>query len=99
MCVSPTARAPDLQAAAPEVWVALAAPDARELGVSEGDEVEEVSTARGSLRGPARIVAQRRDTVFVPFHYGYGAGRSGRQGRGSLPVRDALPSRGPSRHA
>jgi anaerobic selenocysteine-containing dehydrogenase len=65
-----TARTPELQKAAPEVWVALAPADAERLGVSEGDVVE-VSTPRGSLRGPARIADQRTGTVFVPFHYGY----------------------------
>src|SRR5436190_12246947 len=65
-----TARAPELQRAAPEVWVALAAAVAERLGVAEGDHLE-VVTARGSIRGPARIADQRQGTVFVPFHYGY----------------------------
>jgi anaerobic selenocysteine-containing dehydrogenase len=65
-----TGRAPELQQAAPEVWVALAAGDAQRLGVAEGDPLE-VATARGSIRGPARIADQRPGTVFVPFHYGY----------------------------
>jgi anaerobic selenocysteine-containing dehydrogenase len=65
-----TARAPELQRAAPEVWVALALEDAQRLGVTDGDQLE-VVTARGSIRGPARIAEQRPGTVFVPFHYGY----------------------------
>jgi anaerobic selenocysteine-containing dehydrogenase len=65
-----TARAPELQQQAPDVWVALAAEDAERLGVAEGDELE-VITARGSIRGPARLADQRSGTVFVPFHYGY----------------------------
>ncbi|MEA2191825.1 MAG: hypothetical protein QOI73_1946 [Solirubrobacteraceae bacterium] len=65
-----TARAPELQAAAPEVWVELSAPDAARLGVGEGDVVE-VASARGSVRGRARVSGIREGVVFVPFHYGY----------------------------
>jgi anaerobic selenocysteine-containing dehydrogenase len=65
-----TARAPELQAAAPEVWVELSAADAEALGVSEGDLVE-LSSDRGSLRAPARITGIREGTVFASFHYGY----------------------------
>jgi anaerobic selenocysteine-containing dehydrogenase len=77
-----TARAPELEAAAPDVWVAVAAADAERMRIAEGDELE-VTTPRGSIRGPARIGEQREGTVFVPFHYGYwdlgdGAGRDGR---------------------
>jgi anaerobic selenocysteine-containing dehydrogenase len=65
-----TARAPQLQAAAPDVWVELSAADAQELGVGEGDVVE-VASARGRIEGPARISGIREGVVFVPFHYGY----------------------------
>jgi anaerobic selenocysteine-containing dehydrogenase len=65
-----TARAPELQQQAPEVWAAIAEEDAARLGVSEGDLLE-VATPRGSLRAPARIAEQRAGVVFVPFHYGY----------------------------
>jgi anaerobic selenocysteine-containing dehydrogenase len=65
-----TARAPQLQAAAPEVWAELSEEDARELGVAEDDLVE-VATARGSLRARARIGGVRPGVVFVPFHYGW----------------------------
>ncbi len=65
-----TARAPQLDDAAPEVWVELAAPDAAERGIAEGDLVE-VSSARGGIRGAARISDIRPGVVFVPFHYGY----------------------------
>jgi anaerobic selenocysteine-containing dehydrogenase len=76
-----TARAPQLQAAAPEVWAELSEHDARELDVDEGDWVE-VATPRGSIRAPARITGVRPGVVFVPFHYGYwdtseGAGPDG----------------------
>jgi ferredoxin-nitrate reductase len=65
-----TARAPQLQAAAPDVWVELSPMDARELGIGEGDLVA-VETPRGEIRAPARISGVREGVVFVPFHYGY----------------------------
>jgi ferredoxin-nitrate reductase len=66
-----TGRAPELQAAAPEVWVELSAADAEALGVSEGDLVE-VSSPRGAMEGPVRITGIREGVVFVPFHFGDG---------------------------
>jgi ferredoxin-nitrate reductase len=65
-----TARAPELQAAAPEPWVELSAADAESLGIVEGDAVE-LASPRGSLVAPARIKDIREGIVFVPFHYGY----------------------------
>lgn len=65
-----TGRAPELNAAAPEVWVELNADDARRLGIAEGDQVR-VESPRGEVRGPARISGIRPGAVFVPFHYGY----------------------------
>jgi anaerobic selenocysteine-containing dehydrogenase len=65
-----TARAPELQAAAPDVWVQLSEADADALGVTEGDPVR-VSSPRGAVEGPARIGDVRAGLVFVPFHYGY----------------------------
>jgi anaerobic selenocysteine-containing dehydrogenase len=65
-----TARAPELQRAAPEVWVELNGADADALGISAGDLVDVVSP-RGRIRGAARIGDLRRGVVFVPFHYGY----------------------------
>jgi anaerobic selenocysteine-containing dehydrogenase len=65
-----TARAPELNAAAPDVWVELNAEDADRLGVAEGDLVE-VVTPRGRITAAARTAALRPGTVFVPFHYGY----------------------------
>ena len=73
-----TARAPELQAAAPGPWVELSTSDAGSLGISEGDIVE-VSSPRGSIQAPARITGIREGNVFVPFHYGYwdtGGGRA-----------------------
>ncbi|MBF6194109.1 nitrate reductase [Nocardia implantans] len=65
-----TARAPQLQAAAPQVWVELSSRDAAELGVAEGDMVR-ISSPRGAIRARARITGIRAGVLFVPFHYGY----------------------------
>jgi anaerobic selenocysteine-containing dehydrogenase len=65
-----TGRAPELQAAAPEVWVELSRDDARALGVTDGDIVR-VRSPRGAIEAPARIGGIRSGLVFVPFHYGY----------------------------
>ncbi|WP_442907788.1 molybdopterin oxidoreductase family protein [Kineococcus sp. G2] len=65
-----TGRAPQLQAAAPEVWVEMSAHDAELRGLAEGDLLE-VATPRGSLRARLRVCGIRRGTIFVPFHYGY----------------------------
>ncbi|MFF0204531.1 molybdopterin oxidoreductase family protein [Streptomyces sp. NPDC005017] len=65
-----TARAPQLNAAAPDVWVEASAADATALALEEGDLVE-VSTPRGALRGRLRVTAIRPGLLFVPFHYGY----------------------------
>jgi anaerobic selenocysteine-containing dehydrogenase len=65
-----TARAPELQTAAPGPWVELSAADAESLGISDGDIVE-VGSPRGSIRAPARITDIREGSLFVPFHYGY----------------------------
>jgi anaerobic selenocysteine-containing dehydrogenase len=75
-----TARAPQLQAAAPEVWVEMSAADARERDLAEGDLLE-ISTPRGRVEARLRISGIRRGVVFLPFHYGYwdapdGAGRA-----------------------
>lgn len=65
-----TGRAPELQAAAPEVWVELSPADAEARDIAEGDLVE-VRSARGVVRAAARISGTREGVVFVPFHYGY----------------------------
>jgi ferredoxin-nitrate reductase len=65
-----TGRCPELQGAAPDVYVQLNRGDARRLGIKPGDEVE-VRSRRGTLRGPARIGDIEPGHVFVPFHYGY----------------------------
>jgi anaerobic selenocysteine-containing dehydrogenase len=65
-----TGRVPQLQAAAPDVWVELSTPDAVAHGINDGDLVD-VHTARGVVRAPARISDIRDGVVFLPFHYGY----------------------------
>jgi len=65
-----TARAPELNAAAPDVWVELSAQDAAELGLAEGDPADVVSP-RGRIRASVRIAGSRPGVAFVPFHYGY----------------------------
>ncbi|MDQ2678038.1 MAG: molybdopterin oxidoreductase family protein [Actinomycetota bacterium] len=65
-----TARAPQLQAAAPEVWVELSRSDAAAMELHEGDLVR-VSSPRGTIEAPVRISGIRPGVVFVPFHYGY----------------------------
>ncbi|MBZ5735528.1 molybdopterin-dependent oxidoreductase [Nocardioides sp. TRM66260-LWL] len=65
-----TARAPQLQAAAPEVWVEASADDARAEGWAEGDLLR-VATPRGSVLARLRVGGIRPGALFVPFHYGY----------------------------
>lgn len=65
-----TARAPQLDAAAPQVWVELCETDARSAGIGEGDLVE-IRTPRGCVEASARITGIRPGVVFLPFHYGY----------------------------
>jgi anaerobic selenocysteine-containing dehydrogenase len=65
-----TARVPQLQAAAPDIWVELSRADAKAAGITEGDLVR-VSTPRGHVRAKARITGIRDGVIFLPFHYGY----------------------------
>ncbi|HEV2744664.1 MAG TPA: molybdopterin-dependent oxidoreductase, partial [Rubrobacter sp.] len=65
-----TARAPQLQNAAPGAWVEISAADAENLGVSEGDTVR-VESPRGRMEAKARVGGIRDGVVFAPFHYGY----------------------------
>ncbi|MFD4628408.1 molybdopterin-dependent oxidoreductase [Streptomyces sp. NPDC058284] len=65
-----TGRVPQLNEAAPDVWVEAAAEDAAALGLGEGDLVD-VSTPRGTVRGRLRITGIRAGLLFIPFHYGY----------------------------
>ncbi|MGY1737302.1 molybdopterin oxidoreductase family protein [Geodermatophilus sp. SYSU D00684] len=65
-----TGRAPQLQAAAPEVWVEMSASDAADRGWGEGDLLE-VSTPRGRVQARLRVSGIRPGVLFLPFHYGY----------------------------
>ncbi|MET8003074.1 molybdopterin oxidoreductase family protein [Nonomuraea glycinis] len=64
-----TKRAPQLQQAAPAMWVELSEPDAARLDIAEGDIVR-VTSRRGSIEAPARISHVRKGVVFAPWHYG-----------------------------
>jgi anaerobic selenocysteine-containing dehydrogenase len=65
-----TGRAPQLNDAAPEVWVELNPDDAARLGIGEGD-LARVESPRGAVEARARLCGIRPGVVFVPFHYGY----------------------------
>ncbi|MCU1587847.1 MAG: molybdopterin oxidoreductase [Frankiales bacterium] len=65
-----TARAPQLQKAAPEVWVELSAADAAREDLQEGDLLE-IASPRASVQARLRISEIRDGVVFLPFHYGY----------------------------
>jgi anaerobic selenocysteine-containing dehydrogenase len=65
-----TGRAPQLQAAAPEVWVEASAGDAERHGWSEGDLLR-VTTPRGHVTARLRVSGIRDGVLFLPFHYGY----------------------------
>jgi anaerobic selenocysteine-containing dehydrogenase len=65
-----TGRAPELQAAAPDVWVELSPSDAAACGLREGD-LAQVTTRRGEVQARVRVCDIRRGVVFLPFHYGY----------------------------
>jgi anaerobic selenocysteine-containing dehydrogenase len=80
-----TGRAPQLQAAAPEVWVEMSRPDAERRGWSEGDLLR-VTTPRGRVEARLRVGGIRDGVLFLPFHYGYwdrpgGHGPDGDDGR------------------
>jgi predicted molibdopterin-dependent oxidoreductase YjgC len=65
-----TGRAPQLQAAAPDVWVEMSASDAADRGWEEGDLIR-VTTPRGEVTARLRVSGIRRGVLFLPFHYGY----------------------------
>jgi ferredoxin-nitrate reductase len=65
-----TGKSAKLMRREPAPWVELHATDARQLGISTGDEVL-LTSRRGLLRVTARVSADPRPgTVFVPFHWG-----------------------------
>jgi len=65
-----TGRAPQLQAAAPAVWVEASVMDAEQHGWAEGDLLR-VSTPRGEVTARLRVSRIRDGVLFLPFHYGY----------------------------
>ncbi|WP_424858415.1 molybdopterin oxidoreductase family protein [Streptomyces sp. SAI-170] len=83
-----TGRAPQLNDAAPDVWVEASASDASSLGLEEGDLVE-VTTPRGAMRGRLRVTDLRPGLLFVPFHYGYWDTKAGHEPGGDTPGRAA----------
>ncbi|AYG84852.1 Nitrate reductase [Streptomyces hundungensis] len=83
-----TGRAPQLNAAAPDVWVEASARDAQALGCHEGDLME-VTTPRGALRARLRVTDIRPGLLFVPFHYGYWDTPAGSRPAAGTPGRAA----------
>ncbi|OLO29559.1 nitrate reductase catalytic subunit [Streptomyces sp. MNU77] len=83
-----TGRSPQLNAAAPDVWVEISSSDATAHGLDEGDLVQ-VTSPRGALRGRLRITAIRPGLLFVPFHYGYWDTASGSAPDDETPPRAA----------
>ena len=80
-----TGRAPQLQEAAPDVWVEVSPVVAEQLHLEEGDLVR-VESRRGAIEAHARVCGVRPGEIFVPFHYGYwdvsaSAGPAGRAPR------------------
>jgi anaerobic selenocysteine-containing dehydrogenase len=90
-----TGRTPELQAAAPEVWVECSQDDARRLGLTHGD-LAEVTTPRGAVRARVRITGIRDGVVFLPFHYGYwdtpGGSRPADSGRAANELTARYPA-------
>lgn len=70
-----TKRSPELDHAAPAMWVEISEPDAERLGIHEGDIVK-VTSRRGAIRAPARIAHLREGVIFAPWHYGDAASGS-----------------------
>jgi ferredoxin-nitrate reductase len=65
-----TGRTPELNSAAPDVWIELSPADASRVGIAEGDWVR-VRSRRGRIEARARLTGIREGIVFAPFHYGY----------------------------
>jgi anaerobic selenocysteine-containing dehydrogenase len=65
-----TGRAPELQAAAPDVWVEVNPRDAEVAGIADGERIR-VRSRRGVVEAPVRLGKVREGVVFIPFHYGY----------------------------
>jgi anaerobic selenocysteine-containing dehydrogenase len=65
-----TGRSPQLNRAAPEVYVQISAEDSTKYGVFEG-EVLTIESRRGHLVAPVRVGDIEPGHLFVPFHYGW----------------------------
>jgi anaerobic selenocysteine-containing dehydrogenase len=65
-----TGRTPQLQAAAPDVWVEASPSDAAMHGWSEGDLLR-ITSPRGDVQARLRVSGVRDGVLFLPFHYGY----------------------------
>lgn len=65
-----TGRAPQLQDAAPAVWVEMSATDARRHDTADGD-LATIESPRGLVRAHVRVTDIREGVLFLPFHYGY----------------------------
>jgi anaerobic selenocysteine-containing dehydrogenase len=65
-----TARASELNAAAPEAFIEISREDANRYGAREGSLLE-IRSRRGRARARCRIGAIKPGTLFMPFHYGY----------------------------
>src|SRR3954454_6966923 len=65
-----TGRAPELQAAAADEAIQIAAEDASKLRIKGGDWVR-VTSRRGSIEAKATIGDIEPGHVFLPFHFGY----------------------------
>ena len=68
-----TGRVAALRAAAPRSFVEMSPQDAERLGIVEGDCVR-IGSRRGVVEVEARIGEMLPGHLFVPFHYGDGAG-------------------------
>lgn len=77
-----TGRVPQLDAAAPDVWVEVSRADAEALELSEGD-LAEVASPRGTVRARVRVSGTRPGVLFLPFHYGYWDVPGGADGAGA----------------
>ncbi|MEV6898746.1 molybdopterin-dependent oxidoreductase [Amycolatopsis sp. NPDC051372] len=90
-----TGRTPQLDAAAPEVWLEVSEKDAAAAGLTEGD-LAEVSTPRGAVRAHVRLGGIRPGVLFLPFHFGYwdvdhAAGKDGDRAANELTYTDWDP--------
>ncbi len=65
-----TRRVPELVAAEPEAFAEIHPDTARQAGIAQGG-MALLTTRRGAARFKARLTPDiRRDTIFVPFHWG-----------------------------